>query len=257
VNRSTLALCVGLTALQTPATAANVERGENRARVEPTGFLYGGALGIRREIYKDFDRRVIPLPILGYRGERLEVYGPFVSYEFLEIGGVQISGLISPRFNGFDESDSDVFEGMEDRKFSMDAGLGIGYEVDDWKMGLSSRYDVLGRSEGNEIIAKLGKVYRTGPIFIEPAIGLSYLDSSHVDYYYGVDDSEATPERQAFEGDDALNTTLGVTFISPALFNGLTRVGIQKTWFDSSITDSPLTDSDAGLEYFLTFSKFF
>ncbi len=233
------------------------ERGENRQRVEPTGFLYGAALGIRREIYKDFDRRVIPLPIIGYRGEKLQVYGPFVSYEFLEIGDFEISGLLSPRFNGFDESDSDVFEGMDDRKFSMDAGLGLRYEKLDWKVELSTRYDILDRSNGYEIIGKLGRVYRSGPVFIEPAIGLSYLDSSHVDYYYGVSDSEATPEREAFKGDEALNSTLGVSFITPLFFNGLTRLSIQNTWFDSSITDSPLTDSEAGLEYFIAFSKFF
>lgn len=221
------------------------------------GFLYGAAVGIRREIYKDFDRRVIPLPILGYRGEKLEVYGPFVRYEFIEAGGFEILGLLSPRFNGYDESDSDVFEGMEDRKFSMDAGIGLGYEIDNWKFQLSGLHDILDRSDGNEVIARLSKVYRSGPVFIEPGIGLSYLDSNQVDYYYGVKDSEATPERPAFEGEEALNTTLGISFITPIFFEGLTRFSIQNTWFDSSITDSPLTDSDAGLEYFIAFSKFF
>ena len=197
------------------------------------------------------------MPILGYRGEKLEVYGPFVSYEFFEIGSIEISGLLSPRFNGFDESDSDIFDGMDDREFSMDAGISLGYQKVDWQMELSARYDVLDRSNGYEIIGKLGKVYRTGPVFIEPAIGLSYLDSSHVGYYYGVDESEATRERPVYKGDEALNTTLGVSFITPVFFDGLTRLGIQNTWFDSGITDSPLTDSDAGLEYFITFSKFF
>jgi outer membrane protein len=164
---------------------------------------------------------------------------------------------LSPRFNGYDDSDSDIFEGMEDRKYSMDAGIGLGYEIDDWKFQLSSLHDVLDRSDGNEIIASIGKVYRTGPVFIEPAIGLSYLDSKLVDYYYGVEASEATPDRPEFAGDSALNTTLGVSFITPVFFDGLTRLGIQNTWFDDSITDSPLTDSDAGLEYFIAFSKFF
>ena len=139
----------------------------------------------------------------------------------------------------------------------MDAGLGLRYEKLDWKVELSTRYDILDRSNGYEIIGKLGRVYRSGPVFIEPAIGLSYLDSSHVDYYYGVSDSETTPEREAFKGDEALNSTLGVSFITPLFFNGLTRLSIQNTWFDSSITDSPLTDSEAGLEYFIAFSKFF
>ena len=239
------------------SSAADDDAGDNRRRIEPTGFLWGGALGIRREIYKDFDRRVIPLPIIGYRGEKLEVFGPFVRYEFFENDGLKFSGLMSPRFSGFDESDSDVFEGMDDREFSMDAGVGFTYEFDDWKIELSTLHDILGRSDGNEVRAKLAKVFRTGPVFIEPAIGLSYLDSNHVDYYYGVAEDEATADRPAFEGEEAVNPTLSVSFITPVFFDGLTRFGIQKTHFDDSITDSPLTDSDAGLEYFISFSKFF
>lgn len=240
-----------------PLAASEDERGENRRRIEPRGFLWGGALGIRREIYKDYDRRIIPLPIIGYRGEKLEVYGPFASYEFYESGGFGISAIASPRFAGFDESDSDIFEGMDDREFSMDAGVRFNYEFDDWKVELASLHDVLGRSEGNEVTTRLGRVFRTGPVFIEPAIGLSYLDSNHVDYYYGVAEDEATDDRPAFEGEQAWNSTIGVSFITPIFFDGLTQFAIQKTSFDSSITDSPLTDSDAGLEYFIAFSKFF
>jgi outer membrane protein len=240
-----------------PGAADDKGRGENRERIEPMGWLWGGALGVRREIYKDFDRRVIPLPIIGYRDEKLQVYGPFANYEFLNVGNWAISGLVSPRFSGFDESDSDVFAGMDDREFSMDAGLGIGYQVDNWKLELASLHDILNRSDGNEVTLEFGRVFRTGPLFIEPKIGLSYLDDNHVDYYYGVAGDEATAGRPAFEGEASLNTTLSVSFVTPIYFNGLTRIAIQNTWFDPNITDSPLTDSNAGVEYFIRFSRFF
>jgi outer membrane protein len=150
-----------------------------------------------------------------------------------------------------------VFEGMDERKFSMDGGIGFRYEIDNWKIELATLHDVLDRSDGNEVTATIGKVFRTGPVFIEPSIGLSYLDSNHVDYYYGVADDESAPGRPAFEGEDAVNSTLGISFITPIFFDGLTRFAIQKTHFDDSITDSPLTESDAGLEYFITYSRFF
>ena len=233
------------------------QRGENRARVEPMVFLYGAALGVRREIYEDYDRRVIPLPILGYRGEKLRVFGPFISCEILSAGDFRFSARAKPRFSGFDESDSDIFEGMEEREFSMDIGLGLNYERDNWKFEVSGLHDALDRSNGTEYSASLGKVVRVGSLFVEPRVGLSYLDSRHVDYYYGVNESEATNFRPEYEGDNALNSSLGVSVTTTKLFDGLTRFSLDNTWFDSSITDSPLTDSDSSLSLRISFAKFF
>jgi outer membrane protein len=170
---------------------------------------------------------------------------------------VEFSIQASPRFDGFDESDSDIFEGMDERKFSMDLGFGIEYARDDWKFELSSLHDVLGRSNGTELSTGLSKVFRSGSLFIEPGIGFSYLDSRHVDYYYGVSTNEVASFRPRFEGDDAVNTNLGITVTTPALFNGLTRFGFEHTWYDPDISDSPLTDEDTSLSFFFAYSRFF
>ena len=250
-----LSLCL----LAGPAAAndSGSERGENRARLEPRGFIYGAALGIESEIYDGFERRVIPLPVLGYRGENLTVFGPFVSWEVAEFGDVELDLQLSPRFDGFDASDSDIFEGMEEREFSMDVGFSLGYERNDWKIEAASLYDALDRSDGRELTLGLARVFRQGPVFIEPEIGLSSLDRRHVDYYFGVTEAEAASFRPAYDGDSALNTTLGVTLVTPAFLGGLTRIGIENTWLDDSIADSPLTDTDTSLSIYIAFSKFF
>lgn len=226
-------------------------------RQQQSGFLYGAALGIQREIYKDYDRRVILFPILGYRDEKLQVYGPFVSYSLTKAGNFEFLAQLKPRFDGYDESDSEVFEGMAERKSSLDFGLGLNYRKDRWKVEISSLHDVLERSNGTELSTKIGKQFRFGPVSIEPAIGLNYLDSDLVDYYYGVEASEATSDRPEYAGDSAINTTLGVSFGTPIFFGGFTRLGIEHDWLDSSLTDSPLTDTDTNLRIFLSFTKFF
>ena len=233
------------------------QRGENRSRVEPRGFFYGAAISIKREIYVDYDESVTPLPVLGYRGEKLNVFGPFVSYEFLSAGDFKFSARAQPRFDGYEESDSDIFEGMDEREISMDIGLGLKYQRDNWKFEIAALHDALDRSNGTEFSASLGKVFRSGPVFIEPSVGLSYLDSRHVDYYYGVGQSEATSDRPEFEGRDAWNPSLGVSLTTPAFFDGLTRISLENTWYDSSITDSPLTEEDSSLTLLASFSKFF
>ena len=237
--------------------ASDDNRGEARERIEPEGFLYGIGLAVKSEIYKDYDQRVTVLPVLGYRGEKLTIFGPFVRYAMLQSGDVEFSIQAKPRFEGYDDSDSDIFEGMDERKSSIDLGFGVEYARDDWKLELSSLHDVLGRSNGSELSAGLSKVFRSGSFFIEPGMGLSYLDSHYVDYYYGVRNSEVTSFRPRYEGDDAINKNLGITITTPAFFDGLTRFGFEHTWYDSDISDSPLTDEDTSLSFFFAYSRFF
>jgi outer membrane protein len=45
--------------------------------------------------------------------------------------------------------------------------------------------------------------------------------------------------------------------IGTILWGGMTRLGIEHHWYDSSISNSPLTDRDSGLSVFLSWSKFF
>jgi outer membrane protein len=164
---------------------------------------------------------------------------------------------IAPRFQGFDDSDSAIFENMSERKFSLDAGLGLNYEKQDWKVGISSMFDVLGRSKGFEAKANVSRVFNHGPLFFEPSLSLSYLDSNHVDYYYGVKANETNALTSQYEGQSALNTTLGFSVATPIFLDGFTQLSFDYTWFDSVITDSPLVEDDTSLGVRLIFSKFF
>jgi outer membrane protein len=251
-----LALLTAISVLSVNALAEE-NRGEVRERIEPKGFIYGLGLGVNNEIYKGYDYRVIPLPIIGYRGDDLNVYGPFVSYDALQLSDIEITLQAAPRFQGFDESDSYIFENMQERKFSMDAGLGLSYERHDWKIGLSGMFDVLGRSKGYEAKANISRVFRKGPIFFEPSIAVSYLDSKHVDYYYGVKADEINQFTSQYQGESAINSTLSLSIATPIFLGGFTRFAIDYTFYGSAITDSPLVEDSGSLSARFLFSKFF
>lgn len=232
-------------------------RGNAREQVEPIGYLYGLGIGINQEIYKGYNYRFIPLPILGYRGENFRVLGPFISYDAIQFSDLEITLQVAPRFQGFDNSDSYIFENMTDRKFSMDAGIGLTYEKNNWKIGLSSMFDVLGRSKGFEAKTNLSKVFSAGPIFFEPSISISYLDDNHVNYYYGVNENEVNNNTYQYQGSSAVNTTIGFSVATPILLGGFTQLALDYTWYNSSITDSPLVQDKTNLSARLLFSKFF
>ncbi|WP_423187661.1 MipA/OmpV family protein [Alishewanella sp. d11] len=226
------------------------------AQQAPQGFLYGLGVGINQEIYQGYKRRVIPLPLLGYRGEKLSVYGPFVSYTFFEQGPVRFSAKLAPRFAGFDERDSDIFIGMAERKNSLEGGLGVQWRQHNWVVEADTMLDLLGNAKGQETKLSLAYNWRIGPVLLEPKVGISYANSNLVDYYYGVRPNEANTFRSAYHAGSAFNYHAGVAVSNP-LFGGLTRLGLEHHWYDSSISQSPLTDRDGGWSVFFAWSSFF
>ncbi|GAB2913225.1 MipA/OmpV family protein [Rheinheimera gaetbuli] len=223
----------------------------------PQGFLYGVGIGVNQEIYRGYNNRTIPLPIVGYRDDRLSVYGPFASYKLLDFGNISVSAKLAPRFAGFDESDSSVFAGMAKRKSSLDGGFAVQLRQQDWLLEADTVFDLLGNSNGRESKLAVSYSYRTGPVVIEPKFGISYSDSKLVNYYYGVRADEATAQRAAYKAGGAVNYNAGFSLSTPVFFGGMTRLGIEHHWYGSSISDSPLTDRDSGLSAFLSWSTFF
>ncbi|GHG60654.1 structural protein MipA [Alishewanella longhuensis] len=227
-----------------------------KAQQPPQGYLYGVGVGVNQEIYRGYKRRTIPLPLIGYRGEKLSVYGPFVSYQLLQHNNLTLNAKLAPRFAGFDDSDSDVFIGMAKRKNSLDGGLGVQFRQQNWVIEADTLVDLLGNSKGQESKLSVGYGWRFGPVQLEPKVGISYSDSKLVDYYYGVRQSEASANRMAYRAGSAFNYNAGFSLSNP-LFGGMTRLGVEHHWYDNSISDSPLTDRDRGFSAFISWSTFF
>lgn len=224
---------------------------------QPQGWMWGFGIAASQDVYTDFDNRVVPIPIIGYRGERLRVYGPFVGYELMREGGMSVEAQLVPIFAGFEEDDSFVFAGMEDRDFSYAAGVALNYNSQGWTYSLSTNADVLGKFDGYQASARIGKQFRIDSFIIEPSLGVTFQDSNYVDYYYGVRPEEVTAFRTLYEGDSAVNTELRLAVSTTQFFGGMTRLEFGATFFDDSISDSPLTDDDTSLNAMLIYTRMF
>ncbi|WP_353651678.1 MipA/OmpV family protein [Pseudoalteromonas sp. NBT06-2] len=208
-------------------------------------------------MYKGYDYRIIPLPIIGYRNEKWSVLGPFIKYDALNVSDITLSIQAAPRFQGFNKSDSYIFENMEKRKVSIDTGIGLSYEKQNWKINLSNMFDVLGNSNGYEAKANISRVFNYGSLFFEPKLSISYLNDTHVDYYYGVKPNEINAFIWTYQGQSAINATIGLSLSTPVFFDGFTSLSLEYAKFDSGITQSPLVENDNNLNVRFLFSKFF
>ena len=228
-----------------------------QAPQQPQGWMYGFGVNASQDVYAGFDNRIVPIPIIGYAGEKLRVYGPFVSYQVFQKEGFSVDAQLVPVFAGYEESDSFIFEGMDDRDFSFAAGISANYNTQSWTYSLSTNADMLGKYDGFQATARIGKQFRINGFLIEPSVGLSFQDSNYVDYYYGVRPEEVTAFRGLYEGSSATNTEVRVAVSTGRFLGGMTRVDIGATFFDSSISDSPLTDDDTALSATLVYTRMF
>lgn len=224
---------------------------------QTTGYLYGGGMMLRDNIYKGADVSPLVIPLLGYRGTHLKVFGPFASYDFVEQGPITLFAQFAPRFQGFKASDSDGFEGMATRKKALEAGLGYKIKFDRWQLQGSTLSELFGTSDGTEIKTTLSRQFRHGPFLMTPKISVSYLSNDHVDYYYGVRSNEATASRPVYRGIKTTNQAIGFTVATPIFFKGMSRFTMTNTWLGTEIRNSPLVDKTSYLSSMLTFTRFF
>jgi MipA family protein len=221
------------------------------------GFLYGLGVGVNQEIYRGYKKRVIPIPVLGYKGDRLTIFGPFITYDLIKYGNFTVTGQVVPRFAGFDASDSHYFSGMAKRKNSIDSGIGVSLRQDNLLFEVSTLFDVLSHSNGFSATTAISYGQLFGAVRFEPKFSVSYQDSKLVDYYFGVRDNEATASRVAYRGTGSINYAASLAMSTPLFFKGMSRLGVKHTWYGSGIRNSPLTDRETGFSLFASWSRMF
>ena len=194
----------------------------------------------------DNETRVIPL--LELEWGRFYFQGIRAGYRLVDHDGLRLDLRARARFAGFEEGDSDFLRGMEERRETMDMGVGLEWDLGRFELGLGLYADALGRSDGVEAVAELTypKILRRGRIGLFPKIGLVWQNDGFVDYYTGVRPEEAEPWRPAHEGRAALNAEAGVL----AFYRFTERIRgialVQGQRLADQYEDSPIIDDRWG-----------
>ena len=226
------------------APMAHAQADVDAAPAEPRWTL--GLIAIERDApYRQLDEDLLVVPLVRFEGERAYLRGLRGGFRLVERGPLEFSAFLQARGDGYEAKDSPFLAGMEDRRFSVDAGLALGWRVP--RVGqfeLSAATDLLDRSGGQEFEASWTGLARAGKWRILPSVAMRWQSSDLVDYYYGVRADEALPGRPAYAGDAAVLPELSVLATRPLgeRWQFFARVG--HTWLPSEITDSPLVDDD-------------
>ncbi len=215
-------------------------------------LLVGFGVRAEKELYRDTDTEVSPVPFLRYENGAFQIqayddisasYRVFGSPDFgLSIkGGVDMGG-------GYDTGDSRYFNGMDKLNTIYTLGASFESEFGGWTAGIEFTQDVSGEHNGQEIEVALGHPLDYGKLEIRPTISATWISKKNVDYFYGVSAREARPDRPAYSPGSSYEIGAELMLLY-SIFDDLQFVAtVEVAKVGDEIKDSPLVDEDHEVE---------
>jgi len=209
--------------------------------------ILGGGILIAASPYTDDDNTIIPVPIISWRHEAFFIEGIRGGVILAEKDACRLDTYIAPRFMGYDDDDTNILNGMEDRDYSLDGGLQFEWFFSkEKKLSLITSFasDLLNEHSGHESKLMFKKMIE-GRIFqLIPGAGIKWQSENLINHYYGVRLLEATSARSTYEPESALNYFIDINF----------NLGLAQKWFlittfnaeflDNEIKNSPIVNED-------------
>jgi outer membrane protein len=154
---------------------------------------------IQTQPYKGVDAILVPSPVIFY--DNSLVYARWTRFGVYFLGekttdyswGLSLSA--QPRPYGYLASDSAHLQGMDERKNSFEGGVALSVQKEKAFFELMLFTDLLYKNKAYLLKADLGYEYKFGDLSLYPGLSVFYQSSDFTNYYYGVKQSEATPQR--------------------------------------------------------------
>lgn len=208
----------------------------------------GGGLRFGQNPYLASDnedqRQLDLIPLYLYNGKYLFARGTAGGIHVARNDSFEFNVYAKYRFQKLDPSSNSFYEGLEKREQSVDAGLELAFRQKWGELKLDFVTDTLNRHNGQE--ARLVYRYRfeAGPWSLSPYLSWTWQDANLTNYYFGVSEAEARPDRPAFLPGESqwvgfgLNTAWHISD-RIVLFG---NIGFAGT--DSDVLASPLVEED-------------
>ncbi|MFJ3046319.1 MipA/OmpV family protein [Herbaspirillum chlorophenolicum] len=202
----------------------------------------GLAAGTEQSPYRGYGNKTRALPLLMYNGRYFQFMGTTADLKLGTLGPVGFTLRAKYTDDGYEGSDAPILNGMEKRKGSFWVGANAIWRNPYADLSLEWLTDASGNSGGQTLKLRAEHQFKAGNFTLAPYLGINWMSSDYVDYYFGVRQNEATAQRAAYQGSSTANLIGGLRTgyrltPSQSLF-----LDVHVTRYGSGITDSPLVD---------------
>ncbi len=225
--------------------AASQEVAEIPFSSAPDGTVaLGGGIRFGQGLYFESDndelrtRDLIPLYL--YEGKYVFAHGTAGGIHFIKRDAFEFNLYARYRFQKLDPDRNEFYEGIEEREQTVDTGLQLRLMKRWGEVNLTWLTDTLDKHNGQQIQLSYRYRLEAGPWSLSPFISWSWQDDDLTNYYYGVSEDEARPDRPAYMARESQWVSFGLN----SAWRLTDRVELFANFgfggTDSSVTNSPL-----------------
>lgn len=142
------------------------------------------------------DKDLVPLYL--YQGRYLFFRGAVGGVHFFRNDTYEVNLYAKYRFQKLDPDRNVFYEGLEERKQTLEAGLQVRMSKQWGDLNLHWVTDTLNRHGGQEVQLGYRYHFEAGPWSISPFAAVTWQDDNLTNYYFGVSEEEAVPGRPAY-----------------------------------------------------------
>jgi len=196
--------------------------------------------------YKDVSPILTPSPVLFFdngiayiRWTRFGVYFLGKKNDDYSWG---LSLTTQPRQYSYKSTDSNALTGMEDKKSSFEAGVAFSLKADKAYFEIMAMNDILNNTNSWVIESELGYEFKVGDFSLYPSATLTYQSSQFTNYYYGVQENEATPSRVAYQTNAGLQYGLQTYITYPFTKELSAFINLKVDKLSNEAANSPIVN---------------
>ena len=218
-----------------------------------------GVLSATDSIYQrdddDYEKGIyIPLDLTWY-GENFhftadEKEGLLLGYTLARNNNWALDGILSPR--GAGPFDNDLLEDLDDRDIDFHAGVRYTQYGEDNVIKLEASKDISNTHDGFILSASYEQEWQIKNWIVSGGVGIGYVSEDMIDYYFGVNNSEATADFPQYDADETTIASISARAEYPVNENWVFNTQLTHAFLGDEITDSSITTNDDGLTVFTT-----
>ncbi|MDH4047254.1 MAG: MipA/OmpV family protein [Gammaproteobacteria bacterium] len=246
-----IAAAAGRLAAVSILTMGATVRGQEVAEIpfthapEGTAAL-GGGLRFGQSPYRASDnselRTTDLIPLYLYEGKYFFVHGTAGGIHVIKRDAFRFDLYTRYRFQKLDPASNAYYAGLEKREQSLDTGLQMSLNQKWGGLKLTWLAGALNRHNGQEVELAYRYRYDAGPWSISPYISWSWQNDNLTNYYFGVSEAEARPDRPAFVPGESEWVSVGLNTSWHATDRIVFFANFGFSGTDSEVVNSPLVD---------------
>ncbi len=211
----------------------------------------GGSIRVTTDAYfsnSNKDDVVDLIPLYLFEGDYLFAQGTYGGLHIVDSDRFEFNVIGQFRFQHLSPGRDSYYEGLQRRKRTLDGGLSVVGKSRWGRIKLDWVADLLGRHQGHEVDFSYRYTFTRGRWSFSPYLNWIWQDKRLTNYYYGVSDAEARPNRPAYTTTDGVYFGYGMNTSYQAtdrtlLFANIGFEGLPGTVQDSPLVEEPMTSS--------------